>query len=197
MVLTGFLVTFAGVIAGIAFAVWRSGQVSLRNPQPGSSIDGTWRTDFDIGSENASGPLRARIARKGLFALSRSEAVYYTRVVDDTGAPLDSTSTYKVTGTRMPCDWWSITLYNQDDHLAANHDNAASINLDRLIGSPEHWTAIVGPTRPAEPTNWISTAGTTSFDLTLRLYQPDLDALTSGKVTGFPTVERLPVQTGA
>jgi hypothetical protein len=185
-----------GVIFGAGAALLRSGQNQLGGDRPGDLVDGAWKTDFEIGSENASGALRARIARKGLFALKRTEAVYYARSTDGAGRELDVNCSYRLSGADLPAEWWSVTLYDEADYLAKNRDGAHSINRDDVIAGDDGWTAIVSGSRPDDAVNWISTNGAQTFDLTLRLYRPDLDYLMSGNVSGFPTVERLACSEG-
>ncbi len=187
----------AGLVIGAGAALVRSGQNQLGGDKPGAVVDGAWKTDFEIGSENASGALRARIARKGLFALKRTETVYYTRSIDAAGRDLDANCSYRLSGAGFPAEWWSITLYDEASYLAKNRDGAASINRDEVIADDEGWTAIVSASRPDEAVNWISTNGAQTFDLTLRLYRPHLDYLMSGEVSGFPTLERLSCGEGA
>ncbi len=181
----------AGFISGAGAALAYSGKNQLGGHKPGSVVGGNWKTDFEIGSENASGALRARIARKGLFALKRADAVYYTRSTDADGRGLYANCSYRLSGSTFPAEWWSITLYDEGSYLAKNRDGAASVNRDEIVGDAENWSAIVSPERPNDTPNWISTKGAVTFDLTLRLYRPDLEYLMSGDVSGFPTLERL------
>lgn len=190
-ILVSFACVVGGFVCGAGGALIHSGQNQLGSDAPGTVVNGTWKTDFEIGSENASGALRARVARKGLFALSRSEAVYYTRNVDDEGRDLFAHCTYRLSGSGFPAEWWSVTLYDQDSFLARNRDDAASINKDGISPSEEPWRASVGPERPSPDGHWISTSGAETFDLTLRLYRPHLARLMSSQVTGFPTLELL------
>ncbi len=160
-------------------------------PQAGASPDGQWRGDLKIGSAEASAAVRARIAIAGLFALSSKEAVYMTRATDDAGRPLDPSCAYEMAGGAMAADWWSITLYAEDNYLARNADAAASIQSDAIVDLAAGWRAAIGPDRPSDGTPWLSTSGAQSFDLTLRLYQPDLDALTGPQPPDLPSVRRL------
>ncbi|MEM6538907.1 MAG: DUF1214 domain-containing protein [Pseudomonadota bacterium] len=189
IIVTG-LAAICGLLLGAFASVKSIGIGVMDDTAAGTVVDGVWRTDFDIGSENASGALRARIAQKGLFALSRKEAVYYTRGRDESGRLLDSSCFYTLSGEALPAEWWSITLYDENSFLAQNKDRAPSINRDKIVPSTGPWSATIGPTRPADAANWISTAGSSRFDLTLRLYRPDLDVVMSEKASGFPRIVR-------
>ena len=185
------LIVLSGATTGAAVALWQTGQANTGDKRPGAVIDGMWTSDLDIGSINAKGLLRARIARKGLFALSKQEAVYYIRTVDDSGARLRPECRYDVSGTQPPADWWSITLYGEDDFLLRNRDNAASINaLDPAFSGPS-WRVRVASTRPQTDLPWLSSSGARSYDLMLRLYGPDLETLARSDFRGFPSIKRL------
>jgi hypothetical protein len=138
----------------------------------GSEVDiGGWQSDFAVGSEAADRYTRARIARHGLLALARTEAVYFVRDVDDRGRALTNDCRYRVAGGDLPAEWWSITLYDGDSMLPANDDDALSV--DATVLGEGAWDAIIAPSRPDEQTPWISSRGAREFDLTLRLYLPE------------------------
>ena len=151
---------------------------------------GGWRSDFAVGSEAADPYTRARVARHGLLALAKTEAVYFTRATDDTGAPLREACSYRLSGAAMPAQWWSVTLYDGQSMLPANTDAALSIDAERA-GSGA-WSAVIAPRRPADGALWISSRGAGQFDLTLRLYMPDVTLLTEPNAAlKPPRVERL------
>jgi len=160
---------------------------------------GGWRSDFAIGSKAADPYTRARVARHGLLALAKSEAVYFTRAVDDDGQPLREACTYRLTTGAMPAGWWSITLYNAQSMLPGNTDAALSINAmqdsvarigDEIIGRGV--TATIAPRRPADRGLWISSRHAGRFDLTLRLYMPEQALFTDpGSTLDPPRLERL------
>lgn len=183
-----------GMLTGGALSVWQSGSIDLWRGLNSSVVDGYWVGDLDVGSSEADLQVRARIARKGLYALKRSEAVYYTRSLDDSGRPLDASCTYRLSGYEIPARWWSITLYDDESFLARNDDKAHSINSETIEYSANAWEAKIGPVEPSSGPiagNLLSTKGTTSFDLTLRLYEP-IKAFPAGAVeAGFPKLERL------
>jgi hypothetical protein len=151
---------------------------------------GGWRSDFAIGSEAADPYTRARVARHGLLALAKTEAVYFTRATDDAGAPLREGCSYRLSGGSMPAQWWSVTLYDGQSMLPANTDNALSINAEMFAGGA--WSAVIAPQRPEGGGAWISSRGAGAFDLTLRLYVPDPALLANPEKTLVaPTIERL------
>ena len=151
-----------------------------------------WRSDFAIGSEAANPYVRARVARHGLLALAKSEAVYFTRTTDDAGRRLHEACTYRVTGGAMPAKWWSITLYDRTSMLPLNDDAALSVDATSIVSDGTTWTATVSPERPSDAENWISSRNAEKFDLMLRLYVPQEALLTEPEATlSPPSIKRL------
>jgi len=185
------LAVVAGLALGLGSALWLAGLWPGRSAMAFGNVDvGGWRSDFAVGSEAADPYTRLRVARHGLLALAKTEAVYFTRASDDTGAPLREACTYRLSGGAMPAGWWSVTLYDGQSMLPANTDNALSINAEMFGGGA--WTAVVAPQRPAGGGAWISSRGAGNFDLTLRLYVPDPALLANpGKTLAAPRIKRL------
>jgi hypothetical protein len=181
----------AGVLLGVASALGMAGLVpGAGGIAVGDVAVGGWRSDFAIGSEAADPYIRARVARHGLLALAKSEAVYFTRAADDAGAPLREGCTYRLSGGAMPAEWWSVTLYNGESMLPANTDGALSIDASRA--GPGAWEAVIAPRRPEGAGLWISSRAAGTFDLTLRLYLPQPALLaTPETVLVPPKIERL------
>ncbi|MEO0463215.1 MAG: DUF1214 domain-containing protein [Pseudomonadota bacterium] len=194
--LTYTLATILGVALGSASAVYLAGLWPGSKPLDFGDIevDG-WRSDFAIGSDAADAYTRARVARHGLLALAKSEAVYFTRTTDSAGAPLREDCTYRLSVGKMPAKWWSVTLYNGESYLPDNMDEALSVNAnqdivaqigDAIVG--RGLRAIISAERPDEGTLWISSRNAGNFDLTLRLYVPD-DALLDDPEATLPPPE--------
>lgn len=190
----------AGAVLGVGSALGMAGLLPWANPLAFGDVDvGGWRSDFAIGSKTADAYTRARVARHGLLALAKSEAVYFTRNADDAGEPLREACTYRLTTGAMPAGWWSITLYNAQSMLPDNDDRALSINAgqdfaaqvgDEVIG--QGVTAIIAPQRPEGGGLWLSSRNAGTFDLTLRLYMPS-EALLADPATALvpPRIARL------
>ncbi|MEM7665032.1 MAG: DUF1214 domain-containing protein [Pseudomonadota bacterium] len=190
-----------GIALGLASAVYFAGLWPGAKPLDFGdvSIDG-WNSDFAIGSEAADPYTRARIARHGLLALAKSEAVYFTRTVDDEGERLTEDCRYRLTVGAMPAEWWSITLYDANSMLPMNDDGPLSINAnqDAVAVLPDGEVlgqgvqAIIAPERPDSPSLWLSSRNAGTFDLTLRLYVPEDTLLTSPEETlDAPSVQRI------
>ncbi|MEO1047437.1 MAG: DUF1214 domain-containing protein [Pseudomonadota bacterium] len=188
-----------GAALGVASALYLAGLWPGMKPLDFGNVevDG-WRSDFAIGSEAADPYTRARVARHGLLALAKSEAVYFTRTTDADGEPLREECDYSLSGGAMPAQWWSITLYNAESYLPNNSDDALSVDATSVSSETEEWDALISSDRPAAGINWLSSRNAGKFDLTLRLYVPD-EALFDNPATVFtpPIVERLTCKGGA
>ena len=126
--------------------------------------------------------------------MAKSEAIYFIRASDDEGQPLTENCTYRLSGGTLPAGWWSVTLYNAENFLPDNTDEALSYDASRASesGSDSEWSAVIAPERPEGEGGWISSRNAGAFDLTLRLYMPEAAALEAPVETiGAPNVERL------
>jgi hypothetical protein len=181
----------AGSALGLGSALWMAGLWPAGRSLAFGNVDvGGWRSDFAIGSKAADPYTRARVARHGLLALAKSEAVYLTRSLDDAGDPLREACTYRLSGGPMPAGWWSVTLYDSASMLPANTDGALSIDAERAGAGA--WEAVIAAQRPAGAAHWISSRAAGTFDLTLRLYMPDAALLTDPNGTlDAPRIRRL------
>lgn len=187
----------AGIALGLGSALWMAGLWPPgRNMAFGDVDVGGWRSDFAIGSKAADPYTRARVARHGLLALAKSEAVYLTRTVDDAGEPLREACAYRLSGGAMPASWWSVTLYDAESMLPANTDGAMSIDAERA--GKGAWSAVIAPKRPADGEPWISSRGAGRFDLTLRLYIPEARLLADPNAALVPPrIKRLACEDAA
>ncbi len=177
-----------GLGLGSVSALWMGGMIK-GGPTIGNAIDvGGWRSDWSIGSPQANPYVRARVARNGLMGLSKDEAVYFIKDVDDFGERLSENCTYRVSGRDLPARWWSITLYDEEAYLPDNEDNALSFDATDASGD---WAFQISSTPPdAEDMAWVSSRAAGAFDLTLRLYTPSTDLIENPKRTlRTPTIE--------
>jgi hypothetical protein len=178
-------------LLGLGSALYIAGLWPGANTLAFGDVDvGGWRGDFATGSDAADPYVRARVARHGLLALAKTEAVYLTRATDDTGQPLSADCTYRLSGGAMPAGWWSVTLYDAKSMLPVNTDNALSIDASRAGAGA--WEAVIAPERSEAANHWISSRNAGGFDLTLRLYMPDPALLEApARTLSAPRIERL------
>jgi hypothetical protein len=164
-ILTGLVASAIGIASALALTGGAIGNSKL--------VVGKWSTDPMVGATSANPWLRARIARIGLLALSKEETLYFDRNVDEAGNPLRANCIYEITGGPIPARWWSITIYDGQDFLPRNTDNAGSVDASRIAASgAENWLGVISPLAPVGNKLWISSQAAGDYSLTLRLYQP-------------------------
>jgi hypothetical protein len=134
--------------------------------------NGGWQYHPGIGSQSADMYTRALVAWVGLFALNKTETIYYTTNRDQDGQTLTSSLDYRIEGRDLGARWWSITLYGHDYYLVANQENRHSYNMANLVREADG-SFIIRVSRTPKPGNWLPSGNEEVFDLTLRLYNPD------------------------
>lgn len=187
-----------GLVGGLGSALTLSGLVSDRI-RLGEivEIDG-WRSNWSIGTEAVDPYTKAWIARFGLFALRREEAVYFYTTVDAAGQPLDEECVYALDVDEQPGSWWSVTVYDGEGYLPKNADGRLSFDATkaeelqsrRVVLSAEMPEA--GAETGEDNGYWISTRNAGAFDVTLRVYQPTPVAIENpAQAFVLPPIERL------
>ena len=187
-----------GLVGGLGSALTLSGLVSDRI-RLGEivEIDG-WRSNWSIGTEAVDPYTKAWIARFGLFALRREEAVYFYTTVDAAGQPLDEECVYALDVDEQPGSWWSVTVYDGEGYLPKNADarlsfdatKAEELQSRRVVLSAEMPEA--GAETGEDDGYWISTRNAGAFDVTLRVYQPTPVAIENpAQAFVLPPIERL------
>ena len=201
IVLLLLLAGIFGLLTGGASALWAGGMLQT-GPRLGDGVkvDG-WTSDWSIGADSANPYIRARIARRGLLALRKEEAVYFTAARDSDGKRLSDKCIYRVSGGGMPAEWWSITLYDGDSRLPMNDDGALSFDATKArdTATPDNWSFRVSSRQNGRPGElWVSSRNAGRFDLTLRLYLPD-EALLAQPETALtpPVIDQLFCEEGS
>lgn len=174
-----------GLIAGLASGWW-----AITGGMGGEGYSG-WYGSRVTGSQDAGPWLRARVAVSGLLALTRDQAIYFTRKTDAAGERLRDACRYQVSGGPLPGRWWSVTVYADDNYLPLNDDDALSFDSTEVKpDSQGNWTAILGNARP-EGQAWASTRNAGNYDITLRIYQPEKSAQDDYASIRMPVVTKL------
>lgn len=159
--------------------------------QQGDISNGVWSTSFDYGTQATDQLTRASVARRGLLALPKSETIYWAATRDSTGALLDGSCTYAMTGRSVDSRWWSVTLYDTEGFLVPNSANiwsfsgAALTDQDKAMG----WKVTISPRRPASG-HWLASAPGQRFELTLRMYNPGPDVRRNPSRASLPQLTR-------
>jgi hypothetical protein len=145
---------------------------------------------------------RAIVTQFGLGANLPEDAIYPLNLGDEAGRPLTGADKYTIhfdKGATPPADaFWSVTLYDLQGFQVANSLNRFAVsswmpfkyNTD---GSLDLYVQNENPGKDKEA-NWLP-APKDSFNLTMRLYAPKMEALTGRwnpppvtKVTGLPSL---------
>ena len=184
------LVTAGVIAAGLLVGAGSAWYTLQHGMVRGESYAG-WSGSSVTGSVDADPWTRARVAVSGLLALNKSQAIYFSRKTDDSGARLREDCRYRVTGGAMPARWWSITVYAADNYLPLNDDDALSFDATEVRPDESgNWNAILSPARP-EDAPWASTRQAGEYDITLRLYLPTPQAQQDFGTIPMPRVTRL------
>ena len=173
------------LILGIGSALW-----AIRNTSRAAWLhNGAWRVNLAIGSEELGMYSRAAVAFAGLFAMQKSEAIYFSASIDDEGRPLQSDCDYRIEGTDLDTRWWSITLYGSDFFLIPNSQKRYSYNGGNLIREPDG-SYRIWISKSARPGNWIPSGSEEQLHLTLRLYNPMPSVYEQPDRIGLPRIIR-------
>jgi len=181
--LIGTAMVLIAAVLGLGSAWWvvrRGGLDTIRN--------GAWTTNLSVGSTAADPLTRAQVALFGLFALNRSETVYFDATRDDTGEALRSTCIYKVSGMSLPARWWSITAYAPDQFLIPNRAGRYSFNM-KSVEPDESGSFSFTAAGGEQPGRWLPT-GKNRFLLSLRLYNPAPEVVAHPERIALPRIER-------
>ena len=160
-------ILLVALLIGVGSAVW-----AIESFSKVQAIKvGAWTSNPLFGSAQVDMYLRAVIARIALFALSRTEAIYYIAFADDNGEPLRPECDYILEGGDLPARWWSITAYDKDHFLIPNDLDRYSYNMKNLRRDEQGRFKIHLSRTPKEG-NWLPAAKEETMSITLRAYNP-------------------------
>lgn len=168
-----------GVSVGAA-AAWLLTGPNVRLPER----FGAWRTSAHLGNTGDNLYVRASISRIAWFSNDPGRSLYLEAREDSTGRTLNIHCNYRVSGTPLPAQWWSVTAY-RNFHWYPNPMQRYSYSSSDLPASHTgRWQILIGPKR--EPGNWIPMGGSGRMSLLLRLYDPSI--LNPGAIS-LPRIE--------
>lgn len=134
---------------------------------------GAWITTPDVGGTNAGMYVRAMTARIGLFALNKTETIYYQADTDDEGQRLRSDCDYRIEGKDIDARWWAITMYGEDHFLIPNELNRHAFNMKNVIRE-KGGTYTIHISRTEKEGNWLPSGDKDQMlALSLRCYNPE------------------------
>lgn len=166
----GYKIIIAFLVAlflGVSSALWSlkyvSGNMSIKN--------GVWTANLASGSSDAGMYTRATVAIAALFALNKTETIYYIASGDNSGKTFRSDCDYLIEGKDLDTRWWSITAYGPDFFLIPNEHERYSCNANNVVRDKDDSFKIHVSSGEKEG-NWIHSGDRDGFYLTLRLYNP-------------------------
>ena len=188
-IVLGLFLGFCHPEGKIDFLVNQASKKSLK------SYDG-WRTNLTIGQESQGMMMRAIVARVGLGANTKDEAIYLSTIKDTKGEMLNSENEYKIIlNKELPVDaFWSFTLYGADDYLIKNDYNKYGVSsFDNLAKREDGSIVIVlSKDKPANPENWIPLPkDNQNLNLTLRCYQPKDELKNNIEAVELPVIKKV------
>jgi len=189
---TFLLVVFAALVLGVVSAVYVVVNVEIA---PDIRL-GAWQSSQHIGSSEAGLYGRAVVARTGMLALKREEAVYFTASTDDAGWALTSSCRYSVVGADMPARWWSVTVYGPDYYLIPSEANKYSYTKTDMqaAGQQDFLFELArtgGAVGQGSPVMISGNRADAAFSMVLRLYHPDALVLERPDALALPQITNL------
>ena len=164
-ILASLLIAFA---LGVGSALWA---INAPLGEKHNVVNGAWHTNLAIGSSGAGIYTLAFVAKTGLFALNKSETIYFIADTDDSGRLLNSGCDYRIEGQNFDARWWSITVYGEDHFLIANQINRYSFNGRDVMRNADGTYRILMSATP-KAGNWLPAGNQNQLHLALRLYNP-------------------------
>lgn len=167
-----FLKCLAVLVAALILGVG-SALILMKSPLVTTSIkNGAWEVNLAIGSRKADMYTRAAVARMGLFALNKSEAIYFSAHTDDEGMPLQAGCDYRIEGKYLDARWWSITVYGADQFLIPNEQNRYAFN-GKTVQRETDGSYIIHLSAAPKEKNWLPSGNEKQLYVLLRLYNPE------------------------
>jgi len=184
--LKGLLAFVVALILGLGSAV----AVVVHLPKNLTVNNGPWQTNLAVGSAQSGMYMRATVALAGLFALNKSETIYFLARTDDDGLPLRSRCEYIVEGGDLNARWWSITLYGWDCYLIPNEAGRHSYN-GKNIGRETDDRFRIHVSSASKEGNWLPSGDQRRMYLTLRLYNPAPEVYQNPGTVALPSIKRV------
>ena len=159
----------------------------------GEVRNGAWTTSLSVGGTGSGMYERAWVAANGLFAMTKSEAVYFRGHLDTEGNPLRTDCDYVIEGVDPDARWWSVTVYGADNYLVPNAENRWAYSGGSVVREKDGSFRIHLSSKPQEK-NWLPTGSGPEFSLTLRLYNPGKDVYQNPATTKLPVLRKVACQ---
>jgi len=162
----------------------------------GASQNGSWKTFIGIAEDDQPAIMRSLVARIGLGANTKEEAIYLNAHVDTNNDQLISNRNYTIIipAEMLVHEFWSLTVYGDNHYLCKNNaDKYAVASFHDLLKNPDETISIYLGQNEIKPTsNWLpSSIKEESISLTLRCYNPTTKMLKDIQSINLPIIEPL------
>ncbi|MAR00925.1 MAG: hypothetical protein CMI00_10380 [Oceanospirillaceae bacterium] len=180
-------ITALGIVTGIAITGLSLKEIGTNR----WNQNGDWLYQLSVGDESSSIFQKAVIAAGGLFALSRSESMYFiARPQQMSTHDMKGSCHYRISGESPDTRWWSITVYGHDRMLIPNPEKRYSFSDRTVSFNPDGtFTIDISPTETGE--NWIPTSGDRRINVLLRVYNPAPSLVQGAGNVALPRVEEV------
>lgn len=187
------LVVYIGFYVGISSTEIIADKLYAYAGAKGGMANGAWTTNLNLARNDQSFFQRAIVARIGLGANTKEEAIYLNASTDSNGDELTTSNSYEVIFPEEPPvnAFWSLTVYGSDYYLVDNPwDKYTIASYHPLAKSANGQIVIYLSTSQSEDeSNWIPLPDSTqNFSLTLRCYSPSDNMLSNFSSVQFPEI---------
>jgi len=171
--LLGLALTFLSLERGFGFGAVRAGP---------------WTAWPKAGSPDIDPYARALVARSGTIPLGTGEGITFTARTDSDGTPLSPRCDYLLSGPMPPARYWTVSVFSPDGALIENAAKRYGFTSAEIVRATEQPAEIIlAPS--ARPGNWLPVSQTSTYVVSLRLYDSVLSATAASlDESGMPKI---------
>ncbi len=179
--------TLLGILAGSIITGYSLREIGMNR----WNHNGDWLYQLSVGDESSSLFQKAVIATGGLFALSRSESIYFIASPANIDRnDMSGQCHYRITGKHLDTRWWSITVYGDDRMLIENPQMRYSFSDKTVVWNEDgSFTIDIAPEKTGK--NWIPTSADPRVIVLLRVYNPSNALMEHVDTVALPKVEEV------
>lgn len=184
------LILFVGVLLGIS-----SAYMVIERERPLMAVNiGSWEAYPQAGTAQADPYSVAIYTRGAKVPLASGEGLALVARTDDSGAALDPTCRYRLSGQTPTARLWTLTATNKAGHLVETLPGRSVISSRQLLRRADGSFVIVASTTPRSG-NWLPLArapfSSDGLMFTLRLYDAPVTIGASLDGAAMPSITRL------
>lgn len=134
---------------------------------------GPWRATIEIAPGGTNPYVRAVLARTGEVPMLATEAIVFRANEDGRGRPLRGKCVYRLRSGWMDARGWTLTVTDPKGHLLPEGTSRHTVNSSEVLRDEAgRFEVVLAPV--AHAGNWLSSEGTETVAVTLRLYDTPL-----------------------